>query len=203
MDGGVEGGVVVEGVALWGTVDLSSAVRVGLNADADEGATEPCSLRLRIGMGNNGYGGRSCDVVDVAMAVDRVEREGVGAKCRLETAREHKVLRQTDFDASRGHKPYSISHLESEVELVGREDERLASRDREAAKEQHNFDAVGQVEMGSRLVEEHERRVLSESFGNDGALFFAIGDMIDESIGFVGEVDIGESLVDDSLIGLR
>jgi len=32
--------------------------------------------------------------------------------------------------------------LESEVEFVGREDERLASRDREAAEEQHDFDAV-------------------------------------------------------------
>ena len=203
LDGGVEGGVVVEGVALWGTVDLSSAVRVGLNADADEGAAEPCGLRLRIGVSDDGYGGRSSDVVDVAVAVDRVEREGVGAKSRLETAREHKVLRQTDFDASRGHKPYSISHLESEVELVGREDERLASRDREAAEEQHNFDAIGQVEMGSRLVEEHERRVLSESFGNDGALFFAIGDMIDESIGFVRKVDIGECFVNDFVVVMR
>ena len=86
LDGGVEGGVVVESVALWGAVDLSSAVRIGLNADADEGAAEPCGLRLRIGMGNNGYGGRSSDVVYVAVAVDRVEREGVGAKSRLETA---------------------------------------------------------------------------------------------------------------------
>ena len=68
---------------------------------------------------------------------------------------------------------------------MGREDERLASRDREAAKEQHDFDAVGQVKVGSRLIEEYEGRVLSESFGNDGALFFAIGDMINESISFV------------------
>ena len=203
MDGGVEGCVVVECVALWGAVDLSSAVRIGLDADADEGATEPCGLRLRIGVSDDGYGGRSSDVVDVAMAVDRVEREGVGAKSRLETAREHKVFRQTDFDASRGHEPYAIGHLESEVEFVGREDERLASRDREAAEEQHNFDAVGQVEMGSRLVEEHERSVLSESFGNDGALFFAIRDMIDESVGFVGEVDIGECFVDDFVVVMR
>ena len=171
MYGGVEGCVVVECVALWGAVDLGWAVRVGLDADANEGAAEPCGLGLRIGVGNNGYGGRSSDVVDVAMAVDRVEREGVGAKSRLETAREHKVFRQTDFDASRGHKPYFISHLESEVELVGREDERLASRDREATKEQHNFDAVGQVEMGSRLIEEHERSVLSESFGMTARCF--------------------------------
>ena len=68
---------------------------------------------------------------------------------------------------------------------MGREDERLASRDREAAKEQHNFDAVGQVEMGCRLVEENKRCVLSESFSNDGALFFAIGYMVNESISFV------------------
>ena len=74
---------------------------------------------------------------------------------------------------------------------MGREDERLASRDREAAEEQHNFDAIGQVEVGCRLVEEHERCVLSESFGNDSTLFFSIGDMIDESVGFVGKVDIG------------
>ena len=80
MDGGVEGCVVVECVALWGAVDLSSAVRIGLNADADEGTTEPCGLRLRIGVSDDGYGGRSRDVVDVAMAVDRVEREGVGTK---------------------------------------------------------------------------------------------------------------------------
>ena len=93
LDGGVEGGVVVECVALWGAVDLSSAVRNGLDTDADEGAAEPCGLRLRIGVGDYGYGGRSSDVVDVAMAVDRVEREGVGAKSRLETAREHKVFR--------------------------------------------------------------------------------------------------------------
>ena len=93
LDGGVEGVVVVDGVALWGAVDLSSAVRIGLNTDADEGAAEPCGLRLRIGVSDDGYGGRSSDVVDVAMAVDRVEREGVGAKSRLETAREHKVFR--------------------------------------------------------------------------------------------------------------
>ena len=135
MDGGVDGGVVVECVALWGAVDLGWTVRVGLDADADEGAAEPCGLRLRIGVSDDGYGGRSSDVVDVAVAVDRVEREGVGAKSRLETAREHEVFRQTNFDASRGHKPYSICHLESEVEFVGREDERFASRDREATKE--------------------------------------------------------------------
>ena len=92
LDGGVEGGVVVECVALWGTVDLSSAVRIGLNTDADEGSTEPCGLGLRIGVSDYGYGGRCSDVVDVAVAVDRVEREGVGAKSRLETAREHKVF---------------------------------------------------------------------------------------------------------------
>ena len=86
---------------------------------------------------------------------------------------------------------------------MGREDERLACRDREAAKEQHNFDAIGQVEMGSRLVEEHERCVLSESFGNDGALFFAIRNMIDESVGFVRKVDIGECFVDDFLVVMR
>ena len=80
LDGGVDGGVVVECVALWGAVDLGSAVRVGLDTDADEGAAEPCGLRLRIGVGNNGYSGRSSDVVDVAVAVDRVEREGFGAK---------------------------------------------------------------------------------------------------------------------------
>ena len=86
---------------------------------------------------------------------------------------------------------------------MGREDERLASRDREAAEEQHNFDAVRQVEMGSRLVEEHEGSVLSESFGNDGTLFFAIGDMVDESVGFVGDVDIGERFVDDFVVVMR
>ena len=73
LDGGVDGGVVVECVALWGAVDLSSAVRIGLNADADEGATEPCGLGLRIGVSDYGYGGRCSDVVDVAVAVDRVE----------------------------------------------------------------------------------------------------------------------------------
>ena len=73
MDGGVEGCMVVECVALWGAVDLSSAVRIGLNADADEGAAEPCGLRLRIGVSDYGYGGRCSDVVDVAVAVDRVE----------------------------------------------------------------------------------------------------------------------------------
>ena len=73
MDGGVEGGVVVEGVALWGAVDLSSAVRIGLNTDSDEGAAEPCGLRLRIGVSDYGYGSRCSNVVDVAMAVDRVE----------------------------------------------------------------------------------------------------------------------------------
>ena len=87
MDGGVDGVVVVEGVALWGAVDLSSAVRIGLDTDADKGASEPCDLGLRIGMSDDGYGGRSCDVVYVAVAVDRVERERVGAKSRLETAR--------------------------------------------------------------------------------------------------------------------
>ena len=80
MDGGVDGGVVVEGVALWGAVDLGWTIRVGLDTDADEGSAEPCGLGLRIGVGNNGYGGRCSDVVDVAMAVDRVEREGVGTK---------------------------------------------------------------------------------------------------------------------------
>lgn len=93
LDGGVEGGVVVECVTLWGAVDLGCAVRIGLNTDADEGAAEPCGLRLRIGVSDDGYGGRSSDVVDVAMAVDRVEREGVGAKSRLKTAREHEVFR--------------------------------------------------------------------------------------------------------------
>ena len=92
LDGGVEGVVVVDGVALWGAVDLGLAVRVSLNTDADEGATEPCGLGLRIGVSDDGYGGRCSDVVDVAMAVDRIEREGVGAKCALETAREHEIL---------------------------------------------------------------------------------------------------------------
>ena len=73
MDGGVECVVVVDGIALRGAVDLGLAVRVGLDADADEGTTEPCGLRLRIGMGKNSYGGRSCDVVYVAVAVDMVE----------------------------------------------------------------------------------------------------------------------------------
>ena len=120
LDGGVDGAVVVEGVALWGAMDFCFAIFVGLDTDADEGAAKPCGLRLRIGMGDDGYGGRSSDVVDVAVAVDRVERERFGAKCRLETARKHEVLGQTDFDARGGHEPYAISHLESEVELVGR-----------------------------------------------------------------------------------
>ena len=38
LDCGVEGCVVVEGVALWGAVDLGWTVRVGLDADADEGS---------------------------------------------------------------------------------------------------------------------------------------------------------------------
>ena len=126
LDGGVECVVVVDGVALRGAVDLGWTVRVGLDADADEGAAEPCGLGLCIGMINNGYGGLSSDVVDVAMAIDRVEREGVGTKSRLKTASEHEVLRQSDFDASRGHEPYAVGHLQSEVELVGREDERFA-----------------------------------------------------------------------------
>ena len=73
MDGGVDGGVMVDGVALWGAVDLGLAVRVGLDTDADEGATEPCGLGLRIGVSDDSYSGRCSDVVDVAMAVDRVE----------------------------------------------------------------------------------------------------------------------------------
>ena len=93
LDGGVDGGVVVEGVALWGAVDLSSAVRIGLDTDADEGAAEPSGLGLCIGVSDDGYGGRCSDVVDVAMAIDRVERERFGAKSRLETAREHEVFR--------------------------------------------------------------------------------------------------------------
>ena len=80
LDGGVDGGVVVECVALWGAVDLSSAIRVGLDADADEGALEPCSLWLCIGMCDEGYGCWCFDMVDMAVAVDRVEREGIGAK---------------------------------------------------------------------------------------------------------------------------
>ena len=92
LDGGVEGCVVVEGVALWGAVDFCFAIFVSLNTDANEGATEPCGLRLRIGVSDYGYSGRCSDMVDVAMAIDRVEREGVGAKSRLETAREHKVF---------------------------------------------------------------------------------------------------------------
>ena len=86
MDGGVDGVVVIEGVALWGAVDLSSAVGLGLDTDADEGAAEPSGLRLCIGVSDDGYGSRCSDVVDMAMAVDRVERERVGAKSRLETA---------------------------------------------------------------------------------------------------------------------
>ena len=73
MDGGVDGGVVVDGVALWGAVDFCFAIFVSLDTDADEGAAEPCGLGLRIGVSDYGYGGRSSDVVDVAMAVDRVE----------------------------------------------------------------------------------------------------------------------------------
>ena len=93
LDGGVEGVVVVECVALRGAVDFCFAIFVSLDTDANKGATEPCGLRLRIGMSDDGYGGRSSDVVDVAMAIDRVEREGFGAKSRLETAREHEILR--------------------------------------------------------------------------------------------------------------
>ena len=73
LDGGVEGCVVVDGVALWGAVDLGLAVRVGLDTDANKGAAEPCGLGLRIGMSDDGYGSRSSDVVDVAVAIDRVE----------------------------------------------------------------------------------------------------------------------------------
>ena len=50
LDGGVDGVVVVDGVAVRGAVDLGLAVRVGLNTDADEGAAEPSGLGLRIGM---------------------------------------------------------------------------------------------------------------------------------------------------------
>ena len=75
MDGGVEGVVVVDGVALWGAVDLGWAVGVGLDADADEGATEPCCLGLSIGVGNESYGSLSFDVVDVTMSINSIERE--------------------------------------------------------------------------------------------------------------------------------
>ena len=75
LDGGVEGGVVVDGVALWGAVDLGWAVRIGLNTDADEGTAEPCGLRLSIGVGNESYGSLSFDVVDVTMSINSIERE--------------------------------------------------------------------------------------------------------------------------------
>ena len=129
MDGGVEGGVVVDGVALWGAVDLGWAVRIGLDADADEGTAEPCSLRLSIGIGNESYCCLGLDMVDVAMPVDSIERERFRAKCTLETACEHKVFGHADFDTLRCHKPYFVSHLERKVEFVSRKDKRLASRD--------------------------------------------------------------------------
>ena len=73
MDGGVECVVVVDGIALRGAVDLGLAVRVGLDADADEGTTEPCGLRLRIGVGDDCHGCLSFDVVDVAMTINSIE----------------------------------------------------------------------------------------------------------------------------------
>ena len=73
LDGGVDGGVVVDGVALRGAVDLGLAVRVGLDADADEGAAEPCGLRLRIGVGDDCHGSRCSNVVYVAMTINSIE----------------------------------------------------------------------------------------------------------------------------------
>ena len=73
MDGGVECVVVVDGVALWGAVDFCFAIFVSLNTDADEGTTEPCGLRLRIGVGDDCYGCLSFDVVDVAMTINSIE----------------------------------------------------------------------------------------------------------------------------------
>ena len=65
--------MVVEFVALWGAVDFCFAIFVSLDTDANKGATEPCGLGLRIGVSDYGYGSRCSDVVDVAMAVNRVE----------------------------------------------------------------------------------------------------------------------------------
>ena len=75
MDGGVDGVVVVDGIALRGAVDFCFAIFVSLNTDADEGTAEPCCVRLGIEVGNESYGSLSFDVVDVTMSINSIERE--------------------------------------------------------------------------------------------------------------------------------
>lgn len=122
----------------------------------------------------------------------------------LERSAGCKLARGADFHSFAGsHEPDDVGRLKGEVELVGGDEDGSLGLVRQATEEEKRFDAVGEVEMRSGLVEQDEGRLLGERFGDECALLLAIGKLVEIAVGLVSHFGLFERVADAVFVLFR
>lgn len=114
-------------------------------------------------------------VVDAEEARLLIEGDALALEEVVERTVEGQVFGCTDGDAPLAvHEPDLVGDLEGQLEVVGRHEDGLAHCPRELVEQLHDLHFAGEVEEGGWLVEEDDRRLLRQGFGDHHLLPFPV-----------------------------
>ncbi len=137
-------------------------------------------------------------VVDAEEARLLIEGDALALEEVVERAVEGQVFGCADGDAPLAvHEPDLVGDLQGQLEVVGRHEDGLAHCPRELVEQLHDLHFAGEIEEGGRLVEEDDRRLLREGFGDHHLLSLAVAQGLDHAMGEMADLNVLESLADD------
>ncbi len=137
-------------------------------------------------------------VVDAEEARLLIEGDALALEEMIERAVEGQILGSADGDAPLAvHEPDLVGDLEGQLEVVGRHEDGLAHFPRQLMEQLHDLHFAGEVEKSGRLVEEDDRCLLREGFGDHHLLSLAVAQGLDHAVGEMADLYVLESLADD------
>ena len=133
------------------------------------------------------HDGRAAVHERVIAAVLGVEPDCVGREEAVESSRENQVFGNAAFQSVlRREQPQAVGQYQSLFHVVGREKNRFPALLGQPVQQHHGLDAAGQVEKSGRLVEQYHIAFLCQGFGDEGFLPFAVGELREVGVAFVG-----------------
>ena len=91
-----------------------------------------------------------------------VEGDSGGAKGLAKPAIQNQVFGRAGCDASVAQQPELIAASQRQVEVMGRDQDSARGRPSQLFEQLHDFDAARQIEVGGRLVKQHDVGVLRQ-----------------------------------------
>ena len=80
------------------------------------------------------------------------------------------------------HEEDAVGEGESEIEFMGGDEDGFALFVCESAQKTEDEDTVGQIEVRGGFVEEDDRCLLREGFGDEDTLFLAVGVGVEKGV---------------------